>query len=190
MRYSAGDLQGGNYIFTTEGHPIPVDHPLLRQAVQSSRDGLEGEAQHSAAMCPAEPQSVEMALLADVGTLDPGAVKTAAGREAHSVDVPDGQTAQGDAEQAAALLLSASSAQVEQAAAAPLAGSTAAGTGWDKGEDEGSMAMDVGFGNLHSNRSALEALVCPDYAMVRGFQVSNLRSEVLTPYQNTPSVLN
>ena len=23
--------QEGNYIFTTEGHPIPVDHPLMRQ---------------------------------------------------------------------------------------------------------------------------------------------------------------
>ena len=57
---------------------------------------------------------------------------------------------------------SASSAQVEQAAAAAPEGSTATGA------EEGRMvALDVGFGSLHSNRSALEALVCPDYALVR-----------------------
>ena len=158
-------------MFTTEGHPIPIDHPLLRQPAQSSEDVLE-EAQHSAAMCPAKSRSVGIALVAELGAGGPDTLVTAAGRqEADQAAVPDHSGAQPAADHVGTVLLpggcanSASSSTAEQAAAAAPAGSTATGKGWE--EDERQVALDVGFGSLHSNRSALDALVCPDYAMVR-----------------------
>lgn len=171
-----GWIQGGNYIFTTEGHPIPIDHPLLRQPAESSQDGLE-EAQHSAAMCPADSQSVGKALVADLGTIPPGALGTAAGGvEADQAGVPHYSGAQADAEHAAAVLVPggrterAASSRSEQEAAAAPADSTVVGRGVD--EDERQVTLDVGFGSLHSNRSALDALVCPDYALVSCLHVS------------------
>ena len=90
--------------------------------------------------------------------------------EADQAGVPDHSGAQADADHAAAVLLpegsteSASTSKSEQRAAAAPAGNAAVGRGLE--EDEQRVALDVGFGSLHSNRSAMDALVCPDYAMV------------------------
>ena len=102
--------------------------------------------------------------------MNSGATGAAAGRKTDHT-VMRYQTAQADVERAALVWLprgladSKCSAGGEQAAAAAQAGSTATGARWK--EEGARVAVAVGFGSLHSNRSALEALVCPDYALVR-----------------------
>lgn len=132
-------LQEGNYIFTTEGHPIPVDHPLLRQPAQAR---MPGPVQSEAGDRPPLP--------GDRSGAAPGPCSAMCTQGGSAADCAEG---------AASEELGA-----DAAAWQPSASSGATSGQWAQ---EQSWAGAMGFGTLRSNRSALEARLCPDFSRVR-----------------------
>lgn len=163
------DAQSGNYIFSTEGHPIPVGHPLMRRGAPQCRAGDDR----------LPTQRFQQASGASMGA------RTGAGEASTSVKEEEMSG------EAAAVTSPAAEQGTEGGAASEGGmlgergdigghGAGARGSGEllgvsEQGEEpqcrEAVSArrehrLPLYWGWLHSNASALDALVCPDFTQV------------------------
>ncbi len=163
------DAQSGNYIFSTEGHPIPVGHPLMRRGAPQCRAGDDR----------LPTQRFQQASGASMGA------RTGAGEASTSVKEEE------TSGEAAAVTSPAAEQGTEGGAASEGGmlgergdigghGAGARGSGEllgvsEQGEEpqcrEAVSArrehrLPLYWGWLHSNASALDALVCPDFTQV------------------------
>ena len=159
-------MQSGNYVFTTEGHPIPVGHALMRRRLPQCRAGSETQRckQASSASMDAhtDPQGA-MPSFEQEGTSETS-------EEAAAVTSPAGE--QGTEHGAAS-----ERGELGEREALQGQGVGAGGSAGLLGESEEPQCraavsarreqqLPLHWGWVHTNASALDALVCPDFTQV------------------------
>lgn len=161
-------VQAGKYVFTTEGHPIPVNHPLMRQVTPQCMpvSGAVSEEQASESesfpALPAHDKVLAQEQLPAEGVQDikgepvssfPGTKPDRIVSEGGSVK-PDGTEREPEQQQKR-------NGNLAEAQTLPAGLECATEAAADR--ERSSISL---WGILQSNASALDALVCPDLTQV------------------------
>ena len=187
-------MQGGNYVFTTEGHPIPVNHPLMRRGLpQCTAASTLTPTAHASqttklADSPSAAAYTEPGVdLSEIGNCGGDSGAAAAGSSpATGRSAGDGRSFNGEEG-----VVQEGAAQEQLLEARGPGGALEMGPGLGqlncRGEKGVRRVYDVPleWGTLHANASALDALVCPDFTQVLQVDMGELFGSQF-PLDNLP----